>query len=162
VVSYIWVRSALPALARADRAEEISRLQRREAELLRREAEFNHAFTQGSDHVLQVLVRAANGDPRVRTTLNQDHPLWRIGNGLNVLLTGVQRTANAEQEILRLRMTVAQLTERVFHQERARRQAPPPTPPGGSQPVTPPGVLVGDTLAVGFDPRHPNRYQMHL
>jgi hypothetical protein len=140
VVSYIWVRSALRALARADRAEEISRLQRREAELLKREAEFNHAFTEGSEHVLQVLVRAANGDSRVRSALNQDHPLWRIGNGLNVLLTRVQRTANAEQEILRLRMTVAHLTERVFQQGRAGRQGPSATPPGVSQPVTPPAM----------------------
>ncbi len=103
VVSYIWVRSALRALARADRAEEISRLQRREAELLMREVEFNQGFTQGSEHLLQVLVRAANGDLVVRSALNKDHPLWRIGNALNVLLTRVGRLANTEQEIQRER-----------------------------------------------------------
>jgi hypothetical protein len=142
VVSYIWVRSALRALARADRAEEISRLQRREAELLMREAEFNHAFTQGSEHLLQVLVRAANGDPSMRSTLNQDHPLWRIGNALNVLLTRVGRMANAEQEIQRLRMTVAHLTERVFDRERGYRQTSQATMPATplSQPVTPPAM----------------------
>ena len=128
VVSYIWVRSALRALARADRAEEVSRLQRREAELLRREAEFNQLFTQGSEHLLQVLVCAANGDKRARSTLNQDHPLWRIGNALNVLLTRVGRMANAQQEIQRLRMTIAQLTERVFDRERGQRQTPPAMP----------------------------------
>jgi hypothetical protein len=127
LVCYIWVRSALRALARADRAEEIAQLQRRETELLRREAEFNHIFTQGSDHLLQVLVRAANGDHRVRSALNQDHPLWRIGNALNVLLTRVGRMSNAEQEINRLRMTIAQLTERIFGWERGGRQAPQPT-----------------------------------
>jgi len=139
LVCYIWVRSALRALARADRAEEIAQLQRRETELLRREAEFNHIFTQGSDHLLEVLVRAANGDHAVRSTLNQDHPLWRIGNALNVLLTRVSRMAKAEQEINRLRMTIAQLTERLFDRERGRRQAPAPTMPVTplSQPVTP-------------------------
>jgi hypothetical protein len=116
LVCYIWVRSALRALARADRAEEIAQLQRRETELLRRE-----------DHLLQVLVRAANGDHRVRSALNQDHPLWRIGNALNVLLTRVGRMSNAEQEINRLRMTIAQLTERIFGWERGGRQAPQPT-----------------------------------
>src|SRR5260221_12098066 len=126
VVSYIWVRSALRALARADRAEEISRLQRREAELLMREAEFNQSFTQGSEHLLQVLVRAANGDQGVRSMLPQDHPLWRIGNALNVLLTRVGRMANAEQEIARFRMTIAQLTERVFDRESGRRPSQPP------------------------------------
>ena len=142
VVSYIWVRSALRALARADRAEEISQLQRREAELLRREAEFNHSLTQGSEHLLQVLVRAANGDQGVRSALTQDHPLWRIGNALNVLLTRVGRMANAEQEIKRLRMTVAQLTERIFDRERGHRPTQPPARPVTplSQPVTPPAM----------------------
>ena len=142
VVSYIWVRSALRALARADRAEEISQLQRREAELLRREAEFNHSLTQGSEHLLQVLVRAANGDQGVRSMLTQDHPLWRIGNALNVLLTRVGRMANAEQEIKRLRVTIAQLTERVFDRERGRRPTQPPARPVTplSQPVTPPAM----------------------
>ena len=130
VVSYIWVRSALRALARANRAEEISRLQRREAELLMREAEFNQSFTQGSEHLLQVLVRAANGDKVVRSALNQDHPLWRIGHALNVLLTRVGRMTNAELEIQRLRMTIVQLTERVFDQERVQRQTPQPPRPG--------------------------------
>ena len=142
VVSYIWVRSALRALARADRAEEISQLQRREAELLRREAEFNQSLTQGSEHLLQVLVRAANGDQGVRSALTQDHPLWRIGNALNVLLTRVGRMANAEQEIKRLRMTVAQLTERIFDRERGHRHTQPPARPVTplSQPVTPPAM----------------------
>jgi hypothetical protein len=139
LVCFIWVRSALRALARADRAEEIAQLQRRETELLRREAEFNHIFTQGSDHLLEVLVRAANGDHSVRSTLYQNHPLWRIGNALNVLLTRVNRMANAEKEINRLRMTIAELTERLFDRERRRGQAPPSTilVTPLSQPVTP-------------------------
>jgi hypothetical protein len=138
LVCFIWVRSALRALARADRAEEIAQLQRRETELLRREAEFNHIFTQGSNHLLEVLVRAANGDHAVRSTLNQDHPLWRIGNALNVLLTRVGRMANAEKEINRLQMTIAQLTERIFDREQRRRQATPTNPVTPlSQPVTP-------------------------
>lgn len=147
VVSYIWVRSALRALARADRAEEIARLKRREAELLKREAEFNHVLTQGSEHLLQVLVRAANGDRIVRSILNQDHPLWRIGNALNMLLTRVGRRANAEQEIKRLHMTIANLTERAFDPGRGHRQTTPPampvTPPVGSQPVTSPVAPAG-------------------
>lgn len=62
VVSYVWVRNALRAIARADRAEEIAQLQRREAELLRREALHARQLQLGSEHLLQVLVRAANGE----------------------------------------------------------------------------------------------------
>src|SRR5260370_36570273 len=45
-VSYLWVRSALQAIARADRAEEIAILQKREAELLRREADRTRQLDQ--------------------------------------------------------------------------------------------------------------------
>lgn len=142
VVCYIRARSALRALVRADRAEEISRLQRREAELLMREAEFNQSFTQGSEHLLQVLVLVANGDQGVRSSLNRDHPLWRISNAFNVLLARVGRMANAEQEIQRLRVTIARLIERVFDRERGQRQTPPPTRPVTplSKPGTPPAM----------------------
>jgi hypothetical protein len=129
VISYTWVRSALRALARADRAEEIARLQRREAELLRREAELNQQLTQGSEHMLQVLVQAANGNAAVRTTLNQEHPLWRIANGLNILLSRIQRVVTAEQENKRLHLTNARLTQMVYDPGWQSRQMPPSTRP---------------------------------
>src|SRR5260370_7391801 len=114
VVSYIWVRSALRALARADRAEEISQLQRREAELLRREAEFNHVLTQGSEHLLQVLVRAANADQGMRSALTQDHPLCPIATPLNCLLSPVGRPPNPHHNINRFPMTRPHLPQRAL------------------------------------------------
>src|SRR5258708_34076905 len=96
VVSYIWVRSALRAIARADRAEEIAQLQRREAELLRLEAERTRQLDMGSEHLLQVLVRAANGDRMARANLPPDNLLWRVGNGLNPLLTRLGSARRAE------------------------------------------------------------------
>jgi hypothetical protein len=114
VVAYLWVRSAQLALARADRAEEIAQLQGREAELLRHEAERSHQLEQGSEHLLQVLVRAANGEIGVRAALTQENVLWRVGNAVNLLLSRLQRVNLAESENKRLRRANVRLTQQVY------------------------------------------------
>ena len=133
VVSYIWVRSALRAIARADRAEEIAQLQRREAELLRREAERTHQLDMGSEHLLQVLVRAANGDRMARANLPPDNLLWRVGNALNLLLTRLRRAGQAEYEMQQLREANAQLTQRAYE----AKMASPPQQPVRTSPLHP-------------------------
>lgn len=130
VVAYVWVRSALRAIARADRAEEIVRLQRREAELLGREVERTRQLNAGSEHLLQVLVRAANGDHQVRTDLRQGHPLWRVGNAVNVLLSRIRRPDRTEEEARQLRVANARLNQLVLEANmRSQQTAPSFTPP---------------------------------
>lgn len=125
-LSYIWVRSALRAIARADRAEELAQLERREAELLRRETERTRQLDMGSEHLLQVLVRAANGDRLARANLPPDNLLWRVGNGLNVLLTRLRRAGQAEYEMQQLREVNAQLTQRAYETKVAAQQPQQP------------------------------------
>lgn len=144
LVSYVWVRSALRALARADRAEEIARLQRREAELLNREMERTRQLNAGSEHLLDVLVRAANGDQMVQTGLTQNHPLWRVGNAINVLLSRTRRPDRAEEEAKQLRIANARLNQLVLEanmkfQQRTAPFTPPRRPgrPAAGWPRTP-------------------------
>ncbi len=118
VVTYLWVRSALRAVVRADRAEEI-------AELQRREAERTHQLETGIQQLLQTQVRAANGDLTARTNLSQDNLLWQVGVSLNMLLTRLQKAGReagrAEYENQQLRWEVAQLSE-VVREARASRK----------------------------------------
>ncbi len=111
MVSFLWVRSALQAIARADRAEEIAHLQRRETELLRREAERTRDLDLGSEHLLQVLVSAANGDHMVRANLPKDNVLWRVGNALNLVLARMRRANQAEYENEQLRQALARFSQ---------------------------------------------------
>lgn len=108
VVTYLWVRSALRAIARADRAEEV-------AELQQREAERTHQLESGIQQLLRTQVRAANGDLTARANLSQDNILWQVGISLNFLLTRLQKAAweasRAENENQHLRWEVARLTE---------------------------------------------------
>jgi hypothetical protein len=129
VVAYLWVRSARLALARADRAEEIAQLQSREAELLRREAERSHQLEQESEHLLQVLVRAANGDISVRAVLPQNNALWRVGNAVNMLLSRLRRVNLAESQNQQLRQANVRLTQRAYERNVASQQTTPPPHP---------------------------------
>ena len=121
VVSYIWVHSALRAMARADRAEEVAELQQREAEAQRREVERQRHLDAGVQHLSQVLIQAANGDRTARAQMSQDNMLWRVGNSLNLLLTRLMRIGQVEQENKRLRAELARVNES-RHMERMRVQ----------------------------------------
>jgi hypothetical protein len=138
VVAYLWVRSARTALARADRAEEIAQLQGREAELLRHEAERSHQLEQGSEHLLQVLVRAANGEVGVRASLPQENVLWRVGNAVNLLLSRLHRVNLAESENKRLRRANVRLTQQVYERDVSYQHPPAPPQPQPLQPSVQP------------------------
>jgi hypothetical protein len=119
VVAYIWVRSALEAIVRADRAEEIAELRQREMERARE-------LDQGVEHLSRVLVRAANGDQQMRAELTQSNVLWRVGNALNLLLTRLRKSVQAEQENKRLRGEIVRLNMALLEE---RRQQPRGWPP---------------------------------
>ncbi len=105
-VTYIWVRSALKALARADRAEEIAELRRRE---------------RGIEHLSEVLTRAANGDRMMHAELRQSNVLWRLGNTLNLLLVRLRKALQSEQENKRLRGEIVRLNMALFEERRTNR-----------------------------------------
>ncbi|MEO6891091.1 MAG: hypothetical protein ABI456_16635 [Ktedonobacteraceae bacterium] len=134
VISYLWVRSALVAIARADRAEEIAELQRREAELRQREIERKRELDDGVEHLSQVLVSAANGERSVRATLSNDSMLWRVGNALNLLLTRWRRASQTEYENQRLRAEVFRLSEELHRTKRVIQQPSRPL----RRPIEPP------------------------
>jgi len=101
-VAFLWVRSALKALQRADRAELI-------AELERREVEQKKQLEQEIEQILQVHVRVANGDLNARAPTYQDHSLWQIGLALNNLLARFKNAARAEYSLQHITQDIAQL-----------------------------------------------------
>ncbi len=116
IATYIWVRSTQSAIARADHAEEI-------AELRKREADRKQQLDANIEQISQVLARAANGDRSIRINLSQDNVLWRIGSLFNLLVTRLAKMSHLEQENLQLREQVAQLTEAMKKANTAPQQA---------------------------------------
>lgn len=105
-VAYLWVRGADEAVKRADRAEEIARLEHAVAEQ-RRQIEV------AAQQLLETHVRAANGDYGARANITQDNLLWQVGVSLNNLLARLQKSGQAEhmlrrtdEELRRLAMAI--------------------------------------------------------
>lgn len=84
LMAYAWTRSAARALRRADRAEEIARLERNQAEQNRR-------LEAGIQLILATHVRFANGDLSARAPAHPDNVLWQVSVALNNLLSRYQR-----------------------------------------------------------------------
>lgn len=101
-VAYLWVNSALNALQRADRAELI-------AELERRENEQKQHLEQEIEQILLTHVRVANGDLNARAPTYQDNALWQINIALNNLLARFKSALRAEHNLRNLAEEVMQL-----------------------------------------------------
>ena len=101
-VSYLWVRSAVTALQRADRAELITELERRELDQ-------KHQLEEGIEQILKTHIQIANGNLEARAPIQQSNVLWRIGLALNNLLARFQYASQAERNLQREAADVTQL-----------------------------------------------------
>lgn len=102
-VTYIWVRSATQALARADRAEVIATLEHQIAQQEHGIAQQKHQLDYSIEQIVQTLMRVANGDFNARVPLTQDNVLWSVAGALNNLLSRLQRLRHLEGEVERMR-----------------------------------------------------------
>jgi len=123
LVTFLWVRTTMKALERANKAEVIAQLEHTIA-LERKD------LAEGMQQILYTLVEAANGNLSVRAPLAQQHVLWQVGAGLNTLLGRLQRSGQGERELQHLQREIRRLLESV--QEAKGRKTPLWLPPGGT------------------------------
>jgi len=90
IVAYIWVRGARLAILRADRAEEIAALERRELERQQLEIEQKQQLDTGIQQLIQTHVEVANGNFAARAPLMEENILWQVAYSLNNLLARLQ------------------------------------------------------------------------
>ncbi len=93
---YLWARSTEQAIRRADHAEEIANLEKREKERQQQELERMHQLDSGIEQILQTHIAVANGDLSARAPLSQEHMLWQVALALNNLIGRIQRLTDAE------------------------------------------------------------------
>ncbi len=91
VITYLWVRSALQSIERADRATSIAILEREMAEQGMQVTAEKQQLEESIRQILAVHTRVANGDYSVRVPLTRGNVLWEIGGSLNNLLNRLQR-----------------------------------------------------------------------
>ncbi len=90
IVAYIWVRGARLAILRADRAEDIAALERREIERQQVEVEQKQQLDMGIQQIIQTHVQVANGNFSARAPLVKENILWQVAYSLNNLLARLQ------------------------------------------------------------------------
>ena len=123
LVTYLWVRSAVQAIRRAERVEVIAELQRSITQQ-KQDLEF------GVQQIQNTLVQAANGNFHIRTPLAQDNVLWQVAVSLNTLLTRLHRSTQSAQELQRIRMEIGRLVTMLYEAE--IKQHPLKTTPTGT------------------------------
>ncbi|HEX8995413.1 MAG TPA: hypothetical protein VF812_05245 [Ktedonobacterales bacterium] len=101
-VSFLWVRGTQEQIRRADRAEEIARLESVVAEQKR-------ALDVGVEQLTQAFVRAANGDYNVRINIPRQNPLWSLGAQMNTFVQRLQQAGQASFELERTRQEAFRL-----------------------------------------------------
>ena len=89
-VAYIWVSGARLAILRADRAEEVAALERRELERQQVEVEQKQQLDTGIQQLIQTHMQVANGNFTARAPLIKDNILWQVAYSLNNLLARLQ------------------------------------------------------------------------
>jgi hypothetical protein len=117
VVVYIWVRSTLRAIERADKAEMLAHLEHALAEQKKQ-------LEMGIQDILQTHTAISNGNLDARVPLTQDHALWPLASALNTLLTRFQRSIKAEQHIQKVQVILPFIVNTLQEAEQQQRSVP--------------------------------------
>jgi hypothetical protein len=101
VVAYLWVHSTVRALKRADRAEEIAKLEHDLALQAENAAQQKQQLESSIQKIVDTHTRVANGEFSARVPLTEDNVLWQISGALNNLLSRMQRLSQDSAELQR-------------------------------------------------------------
>jgi hypothetical protein len=97
LVSYIMITSLQENLMRADKAEEISKLQSVMAEQARQEIQKKQQLETGMQNIVSGLISFSNGDQNARIQMEQGHPLWHIASSVNNMMGRFSRLREQEK-----------------------------------------------------------------
>jgi hypothetical protein len=113
IVAFLWVRGATQALLRADRAEEIAKLEHDMALQAEAEALQKQQLDISIQKIVEAHMRVANGDFNARVPLTQDNVLWQVSGSLNNLLARVQRLRQEAAQSQQLQYMLKQAREEI-------------------------------------------------
>ncbi|GCE20155.1 hypothetical protein [Dictyobacter kobayashii] len=163
VFTFIIVLSFNQAIANLDRSEEIVSLERREIARQQEELALKQQLEDGIKQLMDVHMRAANGDFSARVPLNKDNILWRVAYSLNNLLARLATNRNLEQERRKEQQAIHALAARLqegtlptqptgtpvdeiivaLNSQRNWKKSSTQSPPPSSQPLPRGGMIDG-------------------
>jgi hypothetical protein len=96
-ISFVMISSLQENLVRADKAEEISKLQQTMAKQVQQELQTKRQLEGGIQEIITQLTRFSNGDQQARIQLEQGHVLWSIAGNINNMIGRFVRLREQEQ-----------------------------------------------------------------
>jgi len=115
IVAYAWVQGTTHALTRADRAEELARLEYDMARQAEVAAEQKRQLENSIQKIIETHIRVANGDLHARVPLTPDNVLWQVSGSLNNLLARMERLRQDAVTMQQMKFALQQA-----HEENAR------------------------------------------
>jgi hypothetical protein len=110
IVAFLWVRGARLALLRADRAEEIAKLEALEIERQEEQLAMSKQIEEGIQQIITTMSTVvAQNNFSIRVPLSQENILWRASKSINNLLSRLQGLKQSQEELKRTRAIAAEV-----------------------------------------------------
>ncbi|TMC22238.1 MAG: hypothetical protein E6J34_07095 [Chloroflexi bacterium] len=114
IVAFLWVRGARQALQRADRAEEIARLESLEIKRQEEQLAVGRQIEEGIQQIIATMgMVVTRNDFSIRVPLSQENILWRVSNAVNNLLSRLQGFRRSQEELKRTHAVAAAVAQRI-------------------------------------------------
>ncbi|MBV9711545.1 MAG: hypothetical protein JO011_11630 [Ktedonobacteraceae bacterium] len=114
IVAFLWVRGARQALLRADRAEEIARLEAIQIKHQEEQLAISRQLEEGIQQIITTMSTVVtNNDFSIRVPLSQENILWRVSKSINNLLSRLQGLKQGQEELKRTHAVAAEIAHRM-------------------------------------------------
>ena len=114
IVAFLWVRGARQALLRADRAEEIAKLEAIEIKRQEEQLAISKQIEEGVQQIISTMSAVVTqNDFSIRVPLGQENILWRVSKSTNNLLSRLQGLKQSQEELKRTYAIAAEVAQRM-------------------------------------------------
>lgn len=113
VVAYVWVQNSTRELERANRAEEIARLEHDLSLQAQATARQKQQLEASVQQIIETLMRVANAEYSARVPLTRGNVLWQVSGALNNLLARMQSLRQDAAQLQQVRLALQQSREEV-------------------------------------------------
>ena len=112
LVAFLWVRGAQRAIVRADRAEEIAKLEALEIERQEEQLATSKQIEEGIQQIITTMNAViAHNNFSIRVPLSQEHILWRASKSINNLLSRLQGLKQSQEELKKTHAIAAEVVQ---------------------------------------------------
>ena len=114
IVAFLWVRGARLALLRADRAEEIAKLEALEIQRQEEQLALSKQIEEGIQQIITTMgTVVAHNNFSIRVPLSQENILWRASKSINNLLSRLQGLKQSQEELKRTHAIAAEVAQSI-------------------------------------------------